>query len=627
MENKFNLHRLSFLDDSLPIFKENKTKGHITYGLDNLYPQELIRLYNSSPKHNAIINQKAAYIVGAKTDIKGKTTIDIAITEDVLANINAYDDFEGFKSKLAQDFELFDGFAVEVIWNKAKTKPVEYYHLPFQNVRLGKNCAYYSEDWQNQRADITDYPYFNANTRENKQIFYYKVYRAGQKEYPLPSYIGALRYIEIDSEIQNWHFNSIKNGFSAQTLIQFFKGIPTPEEMRLTERRFKSQKTGTNNAGGMIIGYNEPSERAAEITNLQPSDFDKQFLQLNDTVRDEIFVGHRISNPVLFGISTAGALGQRNELIEAYELFQQAYIEPRQKQFDAALNSILKYAIPCQILTINKPPIGQDYIELFVKGIITNDEARQELGFEPLTTSRSANTLNDSINSLSPLVANNVLSNMTVNEKRQLAGLPSIQGGDVLSNGTAVALSINFTENDVVQMFLECGEDKDNFEDVKMEFASATETAILQLLNANEGTTTGELAKYLKVDIQKIVDTIAEMTSKGLLKNNQGKLLVTKTGTSELKKVSEQQIEIRYEYALDPAFTGERKIIKTSREFCRQLVSANRLYLRSEIDTISSRVGRDIWTERGGWYTIPDTTVHIHHCRHIWNSKLVRKKI
>jgi len=578
MENKFNLHRLSFLDDSLPIFKENKAKGYITYGLDNLYPQELIRLYNSSPKHNAIINQKAAYIVGANTDIKGKNTEDVAITEDFLANINAYEDFENLKSKLAQDYELFDGFAVEVIWNKAKTKPAEYYHLPFQNVRLGKDCAYYSEDWQNQRAEICEYPYFNANTRENKQVFYFKLYRAGQKEYPLPSYIGALRYIEIDSEIQNWHFNSIKNGFSAQTLIQFFKGIPTPEEMRLTERRFKSQKTGTHNAGGMIIGYNEPSERPAEITNLQPSDFDKQFLQLNDTVRDEIFVGHRISNPVLFGISTAGALGQRNELIEAYELFQQAYIEPRQKQFDAALNSILKYAIPCQVVTVNKPPIGQDYVDLYTKGVITQNEARIELGFEPIEPVQQT-------------------------------------------------MSKSYSEDDVVNMFMECGEDKENFEEVKMQFATATETAILQLLNANDGTTTGELAKYLKIEPQKVVDTIAKMVQDGLIDDVKGKLSVSKLGTTELKKVSDQQIEIRYEYALDPAFSGERKIIKTSREFCRQLVSANRLYLRSEIDTISARVGRDIWTERGGWYTIPDTTVHIHHCRHIWNSKLVRKKI
>jgi len=578
MENKFNLHRLSFLDDSLPIFKENKAKGYITYGLDNLYPQELIRLYNSSPKHNAIINQKAAYIVGANTDIKGKNTVDVAITEDFLANINAYEDFENLKSKLAQDYELFDGFAVEVIWNKAKTKPAEYYHLPFQNVRLGKDCAYYSEDWQNQRAEICEYPYFNANTRENKQVFYFKLYRAGQKEYPLPSYIGALRYIEIDSEIQNWHFNSIKNGFSAQTLIQFFKGIPTPEEMRMTERRFKSQKTGTHNAGGMIIGYNEPSERPAEITNLQPSDFDKQFLQLNDTVRDEIFVGHRISNPVLFGISTAGALGQRNELIEAYELFQQAYIEPRQKQFDSALNSILKYAIPCQVVTINKPPIGQDYVDLYTKGIITQNEARIELGFEPIEPVQQA-------------------------------------------------MSSAYSEDDVVNMFMACGEDKENFEEVKMQFATAIETAILQLLNANDGTTTGELAKYLKIDTQKVVDTIAQMTSNGLIDDVKGKLSVSKLGTTELKKVSDQQIEIRYEYSLDPAFSGERKLIKTSREFCRQMVGANRLYLRSEIDTISARVGRDIWTERGGWYTIPDTTVHIHHCRHIWNSKLVRKKI
>lgn len=626
MENKFNLHRLSFLDDSLPIFKENKTKGHITFGLDNLYPQELIRLYNSSPKHNAIINQKAAYICGAYTDIKGANTTDIAKTQDFLRNINAFDDFENLKSKLAQDFELFDGFAVEVIWNKAKTAPSEYYHLPFQNVRLGKECVYYSEDWQNQKCEVTKYPYFNATTRENKQIFYFKLYRAGQKEYPLPSYIGALRYIEIDSEIQNWHFNSIKNGFSAQTLIQFFKGIPTPEEMRLTERRFKSQKTGTHNAGGMIIGYNEPNERPAEITNLQPSDFDKQFLQLNETVRDEIFVGHRISNPVLFGISTAGALGQRNELIEAYELFQQAYIEPRQKQFDAALNSILKYAIPCQILTVNKPPIGLDYLDLFTKGVITNDEARMELGFEPLSTKNVQSSLNDSINSLSPLVANNVLSNMTINEKRQLAGLPPIVGGDTIGN-TAVQMSANFSEDDVVKMFLECGEDKSNFEDVKMEFASATETAILQLLDANEGISVGELAKYIKVDNQKLVDTLTEMQSKGLINNDNNKLSIAKLGSSELKKVSADKIEIRYEYALDPAFSGERKLIKTSREFCRQMVASNRLYLRSEIDTISARVGRDIWTERGGWYTVPDTDIHIHHCRHIWNSKLVRKKI
>ncbi len=43
------------------------------------------------------------------------------------------------------------------------------------------------------------------------------------------SYVGALKYIEVDTEISNYYLNSIKNGFTAQTHIQLFKGIPTPE--------------------------------------------------------------------------------------------------------------------------------------------------------------------------------------------------------------------------------------------------------------------------------------------------------------------------------------------------------------------------------------------------------------
>lgn len=578
--NKFALDRLSFAGISLPTFKENKTKGYTTFGEDNLYPQKLIDLYNKSPKHNAIVNQKSSYIAGEAFEIIAPDTLNKAKAFDKLRNINAFEDYESFNTKISQDFELFDGYYIEVIWNRAKTEIAELYHLPFQNVRLGKDCAYYSEDWSNSREAVIEYQMFNPTTRENKQIYAFKMYRAGQGKYPLPSYIGALKYIEIDVEIGNYYLSNIKNGFFAQTVIQMFKGQPTPEEMRIAKRRFKKNYQGAEaeESGGLIIMYNEQNEKPAEITNLQPSDFDKQFQQLNDQVQEEIFVGHRVSTPVIFGIATAGTLGQRNEIIEGYELFQTSYIEPRQKIKDSSFNVVFQYMADAKLKTTNKPPIGQDYILLFEKGILDKNEVRKELGFEPIEP-------------------------------------------------TPQAMSKSYSEDEVVKMFMECGEEKENFEDVKMEFASATETAILQLLNANEGTTTGELAKYLKVDTQKIVDTIAEMTSNGLLKDVEGKLSVTKTGTSELKKVASQQIEIRYEYVVDPAFTGQPRIIKTSRKFCRQLVAANRLYLRSEIDTISARVDRDIWTERGGWYTIPDTTVHIHHCRHIWNSKLVRKKL
>ena len=576
--NKFALDRLSFAGISLPTFKENKTKGYTTFGEDNLYPQKLIDLYNKSPKHNAIVNQKSSYIAGDAFEIIASDTLNKAKAFDKLRNINAFEDYESFNTKISQDFELFDGYYIEVIWNRAKTEIAELYHLPFQNVRLGKDCAYYSEDWSNSREAVIEYPMFNPTTRENKQIYAFKMYRAGQGKYPLPSYIGALKYIEIDVEIGNYYLSNIKNGFFAQTVIQMFKGQPTPEEMRIAKRRFKKNYQGAEaeESGGLIIMYNEQNEKPAEITNLQPSDFDKQFQQLNDQVQEEIFVGHRVSNPVIFGIATPGALGQRNEIIEGYELFQTSYIEPRQKIKDSSFNLVFQYMADAKLKTTNKPPIGQDYILLFEKGILDKNEVRKELGFAVIEE---------------------------------------------------VAMSKKQSDEDVLNLFAECGVSKDDYEQCKFEFASASETAILQILNANEGITVGEIAKYVNIDAQKVMDAITKMVDDGLIKSDNGKLSTSTKGIKELSKSVDTQIELRYEYGLDAAFTGEPELIDTSRDFCRQLIGLNRYYTRNEIDTISSRVDRDVWKERGGWYTIPDTTIHINHCRHAWNSKLVRKKL
>ena len=576
--NKFALDRLSFAGISLPTFKENKTKGFTTFGEDNLYPQKLIDLYNKSPKHNAIVNQKSSYIAGESFEIYADDTINKAKAFEKLRNINAFEDYESFNTKISQDFELFDGYYIEVIWNKAKTEIAELYHLPFQNVRLGKDCAYYSEDWSNSREAVIEYPLFNPTTRENKQVYAFKMYRAGQGKYPLPSYIGALKYIEIDVEIGNYYLSNIKNGFFAQTVIQMFKGQPTPEEMRIAKRRFKKNYQGAEaeESGGLIIMYNEQNEKPAEITNLQPSDFDKQFQQLNDQVQEEIFVGHRVSTPVIFGIATPGTLGQRNEIIEGYELFQTSYIEPRQKIKDSSFNVVFQYMADAKIKTTNKPPIGQDYIVLFEKGILDKNEVRKELGFA------------------------------IVEE---------------------VAMSKKQSDQDVLNLFAECGVSKNDYELCKFEFATASETAILQILNANDGITVGEIAKYVNIDAQKVMDAITQMIDDGLINSDNGKLSTSQKGTRELSKSVDTQIELRYEYGLDAAFTGEPELIDTSRDFCRQLIGLNRYYTRTEIDTISSRVDRDVWKERGGWYTIPDTDVHINHCRHAWNSKLVRKKL
>jgi hypothetical protein len=576
MENNFI--RINLAESKLPIFKENKSKGFVTFGEDNLYPMGIIELFNKSPKHSAIVTQKASYIAGDKTEIIGQNTEDIAKANDYLSNINAYEDFESLKQKIAQDLELFDGFALEIIWNKAKTSIAEIYHLPFQNVRIGLEGDYvYCDDWSNRRAEHYRYPAWNPTTRENKQVYYFKMYRAGQEMYPLPSYVGALKYIEIDTEIANFHLNSIKSGFSAQTLVQLFKGIPSPDEARKTVKRFKDNFSGTDNAGSVIIQFNDPNETPSVINNLAPSDFDKLFMQLNDTVQQEIFSGHRVTSPMLFGIRVEGQLGGRSELIESYESFQTSYVEPRQSQLDSALSSIFKYIAPVKLKTKNRPPIGLDYVNLFEKGIISVDEARLELG---------------------------------MSSKQEMAKQNPFGWDD---------------DRDV-KVFEQFGEHKDKFEEVKFEFASTLGIAILQWLNANTGMQLADLINGIKADPQLITEEVAKLISDGLLNDD---LTTTEQGTKELKDSGvTTEIVVRYEYTKAPGISGS-EVIPTSRDFCRRLVGFNRLYTREDIEQMTSILGYDVWRRRGGWMTVKGSSpaVHVPYCRHYWASRLVRRKL
>ena len=622
--------RINFHDNKLPVFKENKAKGFVTFGADNLYPDFLIELFNKSPKHNAIVSAKASYVAGIGTEVYGQNTTDTAKIQAKLKSINAYETYEELKAKVAYDAELFNGFAVEVIWNKAKTAPSEYYHIPFKDIRKGLEGDFvYCADWTDSKAEKIHYQPYNPITRESKQLYYCQFYRPGQGEYPLPDYVGALKYIEVDTEISNYYLNSIKNGFTAQTHIQLFKGIPTPEEARATARRFKENYQGTDNAGGLIIQYNDPTEKESVISNLQPSDFDKQFDLLNKTVQQEIFVAHKVNSPMLFGVRVEGQLGGRSELIEAYEMFHHAYIEPRQQKIDDTFAYLLEPIASVKLETINKPPIGLDYQALFTAGVITNEEARKELGL-PLITDVKQSSLNDAINALSPLVANNVLSNMTINEKRQLANLPPIAGGDALPSAApveAVALSkqnpFGWDDERDIKVFQQYGESADNFETYKFEFVDAVETAILNVLKENKGLQVGDIVNITKLDAKVVADAIAKLAKAELIKSYEDGLETTPKGVEEVKRL-QTEIVVRYKYGLAAGIQGAL-VIDTTRDFCRQIAESNRVYSREDINAMSSQLGYDVWKRRGGWYHNPTLDVNTPQCRHVWKQELLRR--
>jgi hypothetical protein len=570
-------HRINFHDNKLPAFKENKAKGIYTFGEDNLYPEFLIEMYNKSPKHNAIVSAKASYLAGVGTSIKGQDTAIIAKAQQKVEAINAYESLDELKAKVADDLELFNGFALEVIWSRDKQKISEIYHLPFQKIRKTLDDKFaFCEDWSDRKCEIIEYTPFNPITRESKQLYYCQLYRAGQGIYPLPDYVGGLKYIEIDTEVSNWHLNSIKNGFSAQTLIQMFKGYPTPEEARKTERALKKNYTGTDNAGGLIIQYNDPNEKESIINNLQPSDFDKQFDILNKTVQQEIFVSHKVNSPMLFGVRVEGQLGGRTELIEAYEMFQSAYVEPRQKKLDDALTYLFEYIAPVQLRTENKPPLGINYQELFTAGIIDRDEVRKELGFSTQVKMAAQNPF----------------------------------GWD--------------DERDL-QVFAKYGESADLYEEVKFEFGDALNKALLNILAENPGLQTGDLVNLTKQPAQNVMDALTELIKSDRIAPEVNGYKVTAKGRDLIKGL-ETELVVRYQYEKAPGIEGGI-LLPTSRDFCRKIVESNKVFSREDINQMSSELGYDVWKRRGGWYHNPNTDTTTPQCRHLWAQKvMIRKK-
>jgi DNA-binding Lrp family transcriptional regulator len=580
----FELLRINFAESKLPVFKENKNKGIMYYGEDNNFPQHLLEFYNRSPKHGAIVRQKARFVAGEETIVEGNPN-----AVKIIDYVNPYEGVQEFKNKLALDYELFNGFAYEVHYNKLG-QLAALYHVDFSKVRtLDHELYMYAEDWKKAKhEDMKHYRPFNPEKAQpmEVQLFYFREYAPGLGVYPLPPYQHCLQYIEIDVEIANFHNNNIRNGFSNGTLVQLFKGQPSQEIAYEFERKFKAKTTGTDNAGGVLIQFNEMNEKEATINHLQPSDMDDQFLQLNETVQDEIFVGHNFPK-ILLGYATEGALGQRNEMIQAYELLHKSYINRRQSKIETCLENTLEVVYPgIQISTKDSEFLGLDFVALYQANIATLEETRNALG------------------------------------------LPTRPEPQAVTFSSHVKCECEMWKDSDIEVFSKFGVSADEFEDVPMLFALDTkEKKVLAVVTADEKATVKNIADAVKLDEPEVIEILKKLQSDGKLNWTNNAIKITDIGRADIQDEGLPKIEVRYKYDLSPD-APELQPGGKSREFCIKMMDLKKLYTRAEIDQISGIVGYNAWLRRGGWYTVPNSEppLHIPHCRHEWVQRVVRRR-
>ena len=355
-DGKYLFKKMAFDQQKVPVFLEVKTKEWVYYGENNDYPEYLLKLYNRSPKHNAIINSKVNYIIGAGMSVDVQR-LTVGKQGELWSFIREFD-LVNVAKKCIVDYEIFGGFALEVVWSKNGKRIAELNHFDFSKIRINtdedkffftkrwviydKNGNYKINPKPDKEDDWEEFEPFDDENPSGSQLYYCKEYRPALDVYPLPGYIGANVAIETDIEINNYHYNNLKNGFTATILLNFYNGIPTEDEQTKLEKMIKTKLAGSDNAGKFIMNFSDGKDKSCEVTVLQMSDAHEQFEMLRQDTMQEIFIGHRITSPMLMGVRTEGQLGGRSELVEANELFKNIYVKPKQGVIEKVFNSLLR---------------------------------------------------------------------------------------------------------------------------------------------------------------------------------------------------------------------------------------------------------------------------------------------
>lgn len=337
-----------------PTFSYTNNKGWVSIGKNNDYFDYLVDLYNSNPTHGAIVKGKSDYVFGkglTYDENYATSVLQVAKLQGWLNYANRYESWNDVYEKTARYFELFNGWAWQIIWNNGGTG-FETYCMEFSKLRRSKcgKKVYYCENWliecdgemvanQNPEKDksFKSFDLFNPNIRTGTQVIYYRhetptTQRYGRL-YPVPEYSGAIADIETDIEISNFHFYNLKNGMFASSMLTLYKGEPEEADKKKIKKQFTYTHSGTKRTGKMIIYFANPGETPPDLKTLTPSELHNMFEQLGKRLQQNIFTAHR-ADPVLFGVMTEGSLSDTggDATLKKWDKFLRTYVELRQEK-------------------------------------------------------------------------------------------------------------------------------------------------------------------------------------------------------------------------------------------------------------------------------------------------------
>lgn len=338
----------SYLETNIvsPVEKVLAGRDMVEWGTRNAYPDYLLDLYNNVPTLRSIINGNIDYVTG------NDVTIMPLQEEFTNQEMNRRGDTIREQVKdIAKDFEIYGGFALQVIRNLAG-EVAEVYYIDMRYLRTNKegDVFYYSEKWgKSSRTDMVVYPAFlpkieweklsdEERNRHASSILFVK--NVHTQVYPAPLYAASVKACEIERLIDEFHLSDINNHFVSSAIINFNNGDPGQEIKSEIERGFNEKFCGASNGGRVAFSWNPNKESATDIVEFKMEDFGERYKALSQHSRTQIFTAFR-AIPLLFGLTSEANTGFSTEEFEqSFKLYNRTQIQPIQRMICDAYDKI-----------------------------------------------------------------------------------------------------------------------------------------------------------------------------------------------------------------------------------------------------------------------------------------------
>jgi hypothetical protein len=371
---------------------------------------------------------------------------------------------------------------------------------------------------------------------------------------------------------------------------------------------------------------------------------------------------------MLFGIKTEGQLGGRSELRDAYQLFQNTYINAKQRAIEETINYLYKFNDVTAKLEL-KPtePISFEFSEAIISANMTQDEIREKLSLPAIekVESDTSKEIINALNSLNPTILAKVMENLSKDEIRSLIGFKVASEVSVPAEDldAVTGLELGFSDNihltcshtkkdeEILALFEGKGMSRDRFKVIqndRMVFSASmdefvkqelfaeyqlneVQRKILSQIQADPRVTIPQIAQATGIDESVIIGRINTLIDDNVLTEDISRVglitrKVTRTGEAAIKRLEPvTSFRVLYSYEERPNVPAA---ISGSRPLCERLYQGGNsmLFTREEIQNISNQLGYSVFQLCGGWYTNPNTGRRTPFCRHEWRRNVVVEK-